>query len=75
MFGPYVADHGVGHGYDLPFLLEPLGLGTTDRGVVYRTLRVMEADGLVASAWDRSPNGPARRTYTVTPLGRDWAAS
>lgn len=63
------------HGYDLPTLLAPLGLGTTDRGFVYRTLRAMEADGLVASAWDPSPTGPARRTYTVTPAGRSWAAS
>ena len=61
------------HGYDLPALLAPLGLGATDRGFVYRTLRAMEADGLVASAWDRSPTGPARRTYTDTPAGRAWA--
>ena len=63
------------HGYDLPGVLRPLGLGATDRGFVYRTLRAMEADGLVASAWDPSPSGPARRTYTVTPAGRDWAAA
>lgn len=61
------------HGYDLPVLLAPLGLGGTDRGFVYRTLRAMEADGLVASAWDPSPTGPARRTYAVTPAGRAWA--
>jgi PadR family transcriptional regulator PadR len=62
------------HGYDLPVLLAPLGLGTADRGFVYRTLRAMEGDGLVASAWDTSPTGPARRRYTVTPAGRAWAA-
>lgn len=61
------------HGYDLPALLAPLGLGTTDRGFVYRTLRGMEAEGLVASAWDPSPSGPARRTYCVTPAGTQWA--
>lgn len=63
------------HGYDLPVLLAPLGLGATDRGFVYRTLRSMEAEGLVVSAWDPSPNGPARRTYTVTPAGREWAVT
>lgn len=46
------------HGYDLPGLLAPLGLGATDRGFVYRTLRAMEGEGLVASAWDPSPTGP-----------------
>ena len=63
------------HGYDLPTLLAPLGLGATDRGFVYRTLRAMEAEGLVVSAWDPSPTGPARRTYTVTPSGQEWAAA
>jgi len=61
------------HGYDLPGLLDPLGLGEVDRGFVYRTLRAMEGEGLVASAWDPSPTGPARRTYTVTPAGKAWA--
>lgn len=63
------------HGYDLPAFLAPLGLGDTDRGFVYRTLRTMEAEGLVASAWDPSPAGPARRTYSVTPAGTEWAAA
>ena len=63
------------HGYDLPVLLGPLGLGTTERGFVCATLRSMEADGLVASAWDPSPTGPPRRTYTVTAAGREWGAA
>ena len=61
------------HGYDVPGLLAPLGLGDTDRGFVYRTLRAMESEGLVASVWDPSPGGPARRTYTVTAGGERWA--
>jgi PadR family transcriptional regulator PadR len=69
-----VLGEGPAHGYDLPALLAPLGLGATDRAFVYRTLRAMEAEGLVRSAWDASPAGPARRTYTVTPEGDDWAA-
>lgn len=62
------------HGYDLPGLLAPLGLGAVDRAFVYRTLRLMEADGLVRSAWDPSPAGPARRTYRLTPAGDEWLA-
>lgn len=65
---------GPAHGYDLPGLLVPLGLGGTDRGFVYRTLRAMEADGLVASEWDQSPAGPARRVYSVTAAGTAWVA-
>ena len=63
------------HGYDRLALLGPLGLGSTDRGFVDRTLRDMEADGLVASAWDPSPAGPARRIYRVTPAGMEWAGA
>ena len=63
---------GPTHGYDLSVLLAPLGLGSTDRGFVYKTLRAMEAEGLVTSTWDPSRAGPARRTYTVTPAGRAW---
>lgn len=68
-----VLDEAPAHGYDLPLLLAPLGLGASDRGFVYRTLRAMEADGLVVSAWDSSPTGPSRRTYTITPAGREWS--
>jgi PadR family transcriptional regulator PadR len=68
-----VLREGPAHGYDVPVLLEPLGLGETDRGFVYRTLRALEADGLVASEWDPSPAGPARRTYKVTTAGEEWA--
>ena len=70
-----VLDDGPTYGYDLPVLLAPLGLGGADRGFVYRTLRAMEAEGLVVSTWDASPSGPARRYYTVTPAGRDWAVN
>ena len=63
------------HGYDVPGLLAPLGLGGTDRGFVYRTLRAMEREGLVASTWDSSHVGPARRMYTVTAAGREWGAA
>jgi poly-beta-hydroxybutyrate-responsive repressor len=63
------------HGYDLHTLLVPFGMGTVDRGFLYRTLRLMEAEGLVTSAWDPSPAGPARRTYQVTEAGDAWTAA
>jgi len=63
------------HGYDVPSLLAPLGLGAADRGSVYRTLRTMDAEGLVFSSWDTSPVGPCRRMYRIMPAGRRWAAA
>ncbi len=63
-------------------LLERLGsetgAGGVDPGLLYRTLRQMERDGLVASTWDTEGQGPARRRYQVTPEGVEmlhaWAA-
>jgi PadR family transcriptional regulator PadR len=58
------------HGYEL---LERLHTGSpetpTDTALLYRTLRQMEADGLVSSGWETGGNGPARRLYTMTGEG------
>ena len=40
-----------------------------DVGMAYRTLRELEADGLVVSAW-QTDDGPPRRTYRLTVAGR-----
>jgi PadR family transcriptional regulator PadR len=65
------------HGYDLVSALEPFGLGDVAPGPVYRTLRELEAAGLVQSEWDTdSSAGPARRVYRLTQAGQhhlsDW---
>jgi PadR family transcriptional regulator, regulatory protein PadR len=52
--------------------------GGVDPGLLYRTLRQMERDGLVSSTWDTEGQGPARRRYEVTAEGIEmlhaWAA-
>ncbi len=60
------------HGYDMADQLTDLGLGTVDRGGMYRTLRTMEEDGVVVSGWEPSHNGPLRRSYRLTAQGRAW---
>ncbi|HSH23344.1 MAG TPA: helix-turn-helix transcriptional regulator [Acidimicrobiales bacterium] len=60
------------HGYDLLDQIAQLGLRSVDPGGLYRTLRVMEDDGLVASWWEHSTAGPARRTYRLTDEGVEW---
>ena len=66
---------GASHGYDLVSELEPFGLGDVAPGPVYRTLRQLEAAGLVESEWDtESSGGPARRVYRLTPAGRHHLA-
>lgn len=69
---------GANHGYELVNALAPFGLGDVASGPVYRTLREMEAAGLVQSEWDTaSSGGPARRVYFLTEAGHqylaDWA--
>jgi len=61
------------HGYEL---MERLSQGEempgADPGLLYRTLRQMEDDGLVRSTWDTEGKGPARRQYEVTPEGVEY---
>lgn len=70
---------GASHGYELMERLahEP-AMPQADPGLLYRTLRQMEAEGLVTSSWDTEGQGPARRRYTITPEGlallHAWAA-
>ena len=70
---------GASHGYELVGSLSPFGLGEVAPGPVYRTLREMEAAGLVQSEWDtESSGGPARRVYRLTQAGHrhlaEWVA-
>jgi len=37
---------------------------------LYRHLKALEQRGMLASQWDTSANGPARRTYTLTEDGK-----
>jgi len=60
------------HGYEL---LEGMGKmphpGAPDTGGLYRLLRTMEEEGLLESSWDAGESGPARRIYSLTPLGEN----
>ena len=57
------------HGYELLDHLSVLGVARTDPGGVYRALRSLEQEGLVASWWEHSGTGPARRRYRLTEAG------
>lgn len=66
---------GANHGYDLVNALAPFGLGDMAPGPVYRTLRELEAKGLVQSEWDTETSaGPARRVYRLTEAGHRYLA-
>jgi PadR family transcriptional regulator PadR len=63
---------GTSHGYELLEQVAALGLDRVDPGGLYRSLRAMDEEGLVRSAWQPSTSGPARRTYELTDDGRQW---
>ena len=57
------------HGYEImKELREEFGI-TSDPGTVYRTLRQLDAQGLIRSHWDAHDPGPARRVYELTGPG------
>jgi PadR family transcriptional regulator PadR len=60
------------HGYELiEHLPEVAGSETrVDVGNLYRVLRALEEDGIVASEWSADLPGPAKRTYELTDAGR-----
>ena len=60
------------HGYVIEDYLRALGVFGITMSTLYRTLRQMEKDGLLESAWEPGPTGPARRVYTITDAGHAW---
>lgn len=61
---------GPSHGYELLEHVRRAGVRNADAGGLYRSLRAMEQEGLVSSWWEPSQAGPARRSYILTPEGR-----
>lgn len=75
-----ICETGEIHGYEISSGLAEIGLDFgNDTGRIYRILRRLESQGLVASSWDTSGSGPARRLYGITDDGRefllDWQES
>ena len=60
---------GEAHGYDLIERVLDFGFTDSDPGALYRTLRRLEADGLVASSWTPSETGPPKRVYALSQAG------
>lgn len=58
-----------GHGYELMERLRPLGFDWGGPGPIYRELRGLEDEGLVASAWSAPRAGPVPRVYHLTEAG------
>ncbi len=72
-------EKGRSYGYDLLGSLAEHAFtdGEIEKAVLYRTLRRLEENGYIKSAWDTDEPGPARRVYTLTRDGeahlKEWA--
>jgi PadR family transcriptional regulator PadR len=64
--------NGNAHGYQLIQTLAVMGLGLVDSATVYRTLRQLEEEGMITSAWNPGATGPARRIYTLSDAGKQY---
>lgn len=61
---------GEAHGGAIHSLLsERLPYFQTDTGAVYRSLQQLEKEDSVASEWDTTETGPAKRVYHITSSG------
>lgn len=73
-------EKGHSYGYELAGELRARALtdAEIEAAALYRTLRQLEQNGCVVSAWDVAGSGPARRTYSLTAHGnehlREWIA-
>lgn len=65
------------HGYELLGRLDRFGLQAEgfDAGTLYRVLRRLEGEGILASEWRTEGGGAARRVYQVTPEGMEFLSS
>jgi PadR family transcriptional regulator PadR len=70
---------GRSYGYDLSTDLQDHALtdAEIERAALYRTLRRLEANGMVHSDWQVHNSGPARRVYRLSAKGerhlQEWA--
>jgi PadR family transcriptional regulator PadR len=60
------------YGYEMMERMAEFGMEAMNPGTLYRTLRHMEKNGAVKSAWDTSKGGPPRRVYSITDAGEAY---
>lgn len=67
-----VLAHGPAHGYAIARAIEQQSANALQlrEGTLYPTLRLLEQQGCISSAWEVQEQGPARRVYTLTTPGR-----
>lgn len=73
-----ILTRGENHGFQMIADLERSGMvsgDSLDPAGLYRTLKRMEANGLVTARWDTDSAAKPRRVYSITDSGRHCLAS
>lgn len=65
-----ILGRGKRYGYDLVQALANAEAVVIKEGTIYPLLNRLKAEGLVAAEWEPSPQGPARKYYTLTADGQ-----
>jgi PadR family transcriptional regulator PadR len=63
------------YGYELMHRLEQFDFEQIRAGMLYRTLRQTEKEGLCKSEWETSEAEPARWMYAITEAGEEYLAA
>ena len=58
------------YGYEISQKLEHYGFGRVPEGTIYPLLLRLEKKGSIAASFRASPEGPQRKYYALTDLGR-----
>ncbi len=61
--------HGESYGFDIAHTLTETYRLDMSEGTLYPLLARLDRQGLVASTWKSSSNGPSRRYYSITDAG------
>lgn len=66
-----ILSHGTRYGYDI---VQALSIGNglvIKEGTIYPVLNRLSGEGLVATEWRPSPQGPQRKYYRLMPAGEE----
>ncbi len=69
-----VIDKGETYGYEIIGELEKSGFDEIGEGTLYPVLTRLDKSGLIACRRAKSPLGPVRKYYSITPQGRSFLA-
>lgn len=63
------------HGYAISQALVDAGLQPIKGAQLYPVLVKMEAEGAISAEWEPAASGPARKVYSITPVGEESLAA